>query len=101
MQQNSPEKAAEIYRTLVAVAPSSPDYRWSLAEVLAETQGVAQSLQALGEGVAVTPASIDMHMRPGCLSCAASRQGGRSGASRGDRGGARNQRLSASFSRNS
>jgi hypothetical protein len=42
MQQNSPEKAAEIYRTLVAVDPSSPDYRWSLAEVLAQTQGVGR-----------------------------------------------------------
>jgi predicted Zn-dependent protease len=63
LQQKSSEKAAEIYRTLVAEDPSSPDYRSSLAELLARTQGIAQGEQALREGVAATPASVDMHMR--------------------------------------
>jgi predicted Zn-dependent protease len=61
--QNSPDKAVEIYRALIAADPSAPDYRWALAELQAQTQGVARGEQTLREGVAASPASIDMHMR--------------------------------------
>jgi predicted Zn-dependent protease len=63
LQQNAAEKAADIYRALIAADPASPDYRWALAELLAQTQGVAQGEQVLRDGVAAAPASIDMHIR--------------------------------------
>jgi tetratricopeptide (TPR) repeat protein len=61
-QLESPEKAIEIYKTLVAGDPTVPDYRVALAELLAKGLGVAQGEQILRDGIEAAPDSIDMRM---------------------------------------
>jgi tetratricopeptide (TPR) repeat protein len=63
LQQESPEKAIEVYQALVAVEPTVPDYRVALAELLAKTLGVGQGEQALRAGIEAAPGNIDMHMQ--------------------------------------
>jgi tetratricopeptide (TPR) repeat protein len=62
-QRDSPAKAIEIYKALVAVDPMAPEYRVALAELLANSAGVEQGEQALRAGVEAAPGNIDMHMR--------------------------------------
>jgi tetratricopeptide (TPR) repeat protein len=62
-QQESPEKAIEIYKALVAGDPTVPDYRTALAELFAENSGIEQGEQVLLDGIAAAPGSIDMRMR--------------------------------------
>jgi predicted Zn-dependent protease len=62
-QQGSPEKVIEIYKALVAVDPTAPEYRSALAELLAKSSGVDQGEQVLRAGIEAAPGSIDMHMQ--------------------------------------
>jgi tetratricopeptide (TPR) repeat protein len=62
-QQESPEKAIEIYEGLVAGDPTVPDYRMALAELLAKKLGVAQGERVLRDGIEAGPGNIDMHMQ--------------------------------------
>jgi predicted Zn-dependent protease len=62
-QQGSPEKAIEIYKALVTVDPTAPEYRSALAELLVKSSGIEQGEQALRGGIEAAPGSIDMHMQ--------------------------------------
>jgi tetratricopeptide (TPR) repeat protein len=62
-QQESPEKAIEIYKALIASDPTVPDYRVALAELLAKSSGIGQGEQVLRAGVEVAPGNIEMHMQ--------------------------------------
>ena len=63
LQQESPEKAIEIYKALNAVDPAVPAYRVALAELLAKTGDVGQAEQVLRAGIEAAPSNIDMHMQ--------------------------------------
>jgi predicted Zn-dependent protease len=63
LQQEAPEKATEIYRSLVAVDPTIPEYRVALAELLAKSSDVAQGEQILRDGVEAVPGNINMRMQ--------------------------------------
>jgi tetratricopeptide (TPR) repeat protein len=63
LQQESPEKAIEVYKALNAVDPTVPAYRVALAELLAKTEGVGQGEQVLRAGIEAAPGNIDMHMQ--------------------------------------
>jgi predicted Zn-dependent protease len=62
-QQELSEKAIEIYKSLVGVDPTQPEYRLALAELLAKTVGVGEGEQVLRSGLEAAPGSVDMHMR--------------------------------------
>jgi predicted Zn-dependent protease len=62
-QQGSPEKATEIYKAIVAVDPTAPEYRSALAELVAKNSGVDQGEQVLRGGIEAAPGNIDMHMQ--------------------------------------
>jgi tetratricopeptide (TPR) repeat protein len=63
LQQESPEKAIEVYKALIAFDPTVPPYRVALAELLAKTGGVGQGEQVLRAGIEAAPSNIDMHMQ--------------------------------------
>ena len=62
-QQELPEKAIDVYTKLAAMAPTVPEYRVGLAELLATTAGVEQGEQALRAGVEAAPGNIGMRMQ--------------------------------------
>jgi tetratricopeptide (TPR) repeat protein len=62
-QQGSPEKAIEIYKAIVAVDPTAPEYRSAFAELVAKNSGVDQGEQVLRGGIEAAPGNIDMHMQ--------------------------------------
>lgn len=63
LQQGLPDRAIEIYRALVAADPAAPDYRATLAELLAKHLGVEQGEQVLRRGIEEAPGNIEMHMQ--------------------------------------
>lgn len=63
LQQGSSDQAIEIYRTLVAVDPAAPDYRATLAELLATKVGVEQGEQVLRRGIEEASGNTEMHMQ--------------------------------------
>jgi tetratricopeptide (TPR) repeat protein len=62
-QQGLPEKEIDIYKALVAIDPTAPDYRVALAELLVKSLGVEQGERVLRDGIAAVPGNIDMHMQ--------------------------------------
>jgi tetratricopeptide (TPR) repeat protein len=62
-ERGQTEKVIEVYRTLVAADPMSPNYRTALAELLVKGLGVGQGEQVLREGIEAARDSVDMHMQ--------------------------------------
>jgi len=61
--QEAPEKAIEIYKSLVAGDPTVPDYRVALAELFAKRRFIEQGEQVLRDGIAAAPGNIGMRMQ--------------------------------------
>jgi tetratricopeptide (TPR) repeat protein len=62
-QQETPDNAIDVYMRLAGMAPTVPEYRVALAELLAKSAGVEQGERVLREGVDAAPEKIDMHMQ--------------------------------------
>ncbi len=63
LQLRRADEAFEIYSALVQAEPASAGDRAALAELVAQTHGVAQGEEALRAGIALLPNDIDMRMQ--------------------------------------
>jgi len=62
LQQEEPDKAAQIYKSLVELGPTVVEYRAALAELLAKSSSVERGEQILRDGLEAAP-SVSMHMQ--------------------------------------